>query len=373
VANWNDDMYDTTASTDAGSALYFYAIIVVGNWMLLNLFIAILIQGFAEQKATQLAENLQRMQEQFLATLGGLSQQQLATQMQTLFAKMDKDNSGVIDKRELQKMLEDLEVRLTEKELTQLFRKYDQDGSGEIDFSEFLSLIKDLLQKAEAAVHGGQNDASIDVDQIANMTNDAEVFQEAQKLHEEQQRNKVDHVPVEAVPKSLFILSENNPIRVACKKLVEWKWFDRYILVCILISCVSLGYENPGISEVSPTGMALKDIDLFLNLSFITECVADSDRRLRGTERRSVGAQDFPYLPHPPRPTPSSHYRTRKGAQDFGQHHPECHQTRPQHARYRHRHLRALRHLGHAAPLGQDVDVLGSPPIPQGRLQGARR
>mmetsp|Transcript_31531 Transcript_31531/g.76314 ORF Transcript_31531/g.76314 Transcript_31531/m.76314 type:complete len:1933 (-) Transcript_31531:88-5886(-) len=273
VANWNDDMYDTVASTDPGAALYFYTIIVVGNWMLLNLFIAILIQGFAEQKATQLAENLQRMQEQFLSTLGGLTQAELATQMQALFAKMDKDNSGVIDKRELQKMLEDLEVRLTEKELTQLFRKYDQDGSGEIDFSEFLSLIKDLLQKAEAAVNGGPGDTQDEGQGGTAKINDQAAFEEAQKLHEEQQRNKADHVPVEAVPKSCFVLDEKNPLRVACKWLVELKWFDRYILGCILLSCVSLAYENPGISDVSPTGLALRDIDLFLNSSFILECV----------------------------------------------------------------------------------------------------
>lgn len=53
TANWNDDLYDVVASTGPASSIYFYAVIVIGNWMLLNLFIAILIQGFAEQKAVR--------------------------------------------------------------------------------------------------------------------------------------------------------------------------------------------------------------------------------------------------------------------------------------------------------------------------------
>ena len=70
--------------------------------------------------------------------------------MYALFEEMDADGSEVIDKRELQMLLESLDVQLPQKEIIMLFRKYDTDGSGEIDFDEFLALIKDLVMRAKA-------------------------------------------------------------------------------------------------------------------------------------------------------------------------------------------------------------------------------
>ena len=146
-ANWNDNLYAAASSIDASVCLYFYAIIIVGNWMLLNLFIAILIGGFAEQKATQLEENMSRMTRQLYERLGNLDDQTLAEQMHAIFVETDMDRSGVIEKLELAATLESLDCKLTGKELSQLFRKYDEDGSGEIDFPEFLELIRDLVNR----------------------------------------------------------------------------------------------------------------------------------------------------------------------------------------------------------------------------------
>eukprot|EP00961_Rhodomonas_salina_P295321 3935353-Rhodomonas_salina.1 len=44
LSNWNDSMYQAVASIGPQVAFFYYAIIVLGTWMLLNVFIAILIQ-----------------------------------------------------------------------------------------------------------------------------------------------------------------------------------------------------------------------------------------------------------------------------------------------------------------------------------------
>lgn len=49
LANWNDVRVEAIATTGYALNLYFALLIIVGNWMLLNLFIAIIVQGFAEQ------------------------------------------------------------------------------------------------------------------------------------------------------------------------------------------------------------------------------------------------------------------------------------------------------------------------------------
>jgi hypothetical protein len=72
LSNWPDVLYGAVATNGSGSGLYFYILITVGNWILLSLFIAILIQGFAEQKAIQLQQNLLKMQEEILKKLGGI-------------------------------------------------------------------------------------------------------------------------------------------------------------------------------------------------------------------------------------------------------------------------------------------------------------
>lgn len=55
MANWNDDFYDVYASSVLGTQkavafLYFALLILLGNWMLLNLFVAILLQEFFMMK-----------------------------------------------------------------------------------------------------------------------------------------------------------------------------------------------------------------------------------------------------------------------------------------------------------------------------------
>ena len=61
TANWNDDLYDAAASNGVTSALFFYAIIVIGNWMLLNMFIAIIIQRFAQQRTQAVDAQMKNM------------------------------------------------------------------------------------------------------------------------------------------------------------------------------------------------------------------------------------------------------------------------------------------------------------------------
>ena len=69
---------------ESRSSLYFYVNIVVGNWILLNLFIAILIGKFSEQRAAALDENLDIMEKRLLEKLGDLSSDDLAANMQKL-------------------------------------------------------------------------------------------------------------------------------------------------------------------------------------------------------------------------------------------------------------------------------------------------
>lgn len=45
--NWNAVMYDGMRATNAGAALYFLFIVIIGNYVVLNLFLAILLEQFS--------------------------------------------------------------------------------------------------------------------------------------------------------------------------------------------------------------------------------------------------------------------------------------------------------------------------------------
>jgi voltage-dependent calcium channel L type alpha-1D len=45
--NWNTVMYDGMRATNAGAALYFLFIVIIGNYVVLNLFLAILLEQFS--------------------------------------------------------------------------------------------------------------------------------------------------------------------------------------------------------------------------------------------------------------------------------------------------------------------------------------
>jgi len=149
-ANWNDDLYDVMGSTSSAVySLYFYFNIILGNWVLLNLFIAILIGKFSEQRKEALEDNLHMMQERLLEKLGDLNDKDLAANIQGLFNEIDLDGSGEIDKYEFNEALLKLGVTLKPRDLDNLVKEVDEDGSGTISFEEFMSMIKSLLQKAK--------------------------------------------------------------------------------------------------------------------------------------------------------------------------------------------------------------------------------
>lgn len=72
---------------------------------------------------------------------------------------------------------------------------------------------------------------------------------------------------------SLVVLSESNPLRVACYKIAFHWTFEALIIVLILISCVTLGMETPNLKD----GDSLKDtldlMNLIFTIIFTFECV----------------------------------------------------------------------------------------------------
>jgi len=64
---WNDNLYDVVGSTDVWNGLFFFALIVCGNWILSSLFVGILITNMNQKRDAAFRDNLLQMSERLLA------------------------------------------------------------------------------------------------------------------------------------------------------------------------------------------------------------------------------------------------------------------------------------------------------------------
>jgi ABC-type transport system involved in cytochrome bd biosynthesis fused ATPase/permease subunit len=196
-SNWNSQAYNSTFNNGKLLYLFYMAWIVLGNWMLLNLFVAILIQGFAEEKKKKSESQRTQFAKKIMEKLGGTSENQLSQQMYQLFQKVDKDGSGLVDIGEMEVLLKECEVVMEAKELIALFAKYDSDGSGEISFNEFFSMIQELIdtareEMAREAEESGEGGAA--PRNMITMTKEdmKKAVEEAEKLAQEAERIKAE-------------------------------------------------------------------------------------------------------------------------------------------------------------------------------------
>jgi hypothetical protein len=279
TANWNDNMHDAAAARgrappyptapNRAAALYFYVIIIVGNYVLLNMFIAIIIQKFAEQRLEAVDAGLKKMKQNFIDKFGTMTRDEFTETLMSMFRAADADGSGLIEKRELQDILrKDVNLDLPEREFTRLYKKYDEDGSGEIDVQEFVSMMNELLQEAKNQL--GQ----VPTKQWNDMTPRTQELKDSKRIEAFQDKLEAEIKAAEQVViYSLYCLAPTNPLRAACTALTTNVWFDRLVLFCIGYSSVTLALDAPLMSNTDPMRNFLSVSDYIMNAVFIVECV----------------------------------------------------------------------------------------------------
>ena len=58
-----------------------------------------------------------------------------------------------------------------------------------------------------------------------------------------------------------------------CRFVIDWKWFDRGVLMAIAISSIALAIDRPEIGNGSPERYVLRTLELVLNGVFLAEAV----------------------------------------------------------------------------------------------------
>uniref|UniRef100_A0A8C2J522 Calcium channel, voltage-dependent, T type, alpha 1H subunit a n=1 Tax=Cyprinus carpio TaxID=7962 RepID=A0A8C2J522_CYPCA len=245
--DWNVVLYNGMASTTPWAALYFVALMTFGNYVLFNLLVAILVEGFQ-------AETLQHLTRMIYFSL--LSQ--TSPRRSPCHPRGSGSNWG--SRRSSWNSLgraPSLKRKDTSGERESLLS-----GEGRGSFED-----EDLEGEKLASISGGslQHPSSLDIPELPQTPS----FSSLGDYHDCNGRSL--HLPTDLStnlskqdsirtfeaykPKwckdhedwSLYLFSPQNRFRMMCQRLISHKMFDHIVLVFIFLNCITIALERPTI------------------------------------------------------------------------------------------------------------------------------
>ncbi|NXT65783.1 CAC1S protein, partial [Chaetops frenatus] len=207
--DWNSIMYDGIMAYGGPSfpgmlvCIYFIILFVCGNYILLNVFLAIAVDNLAEAESLTLAQKAKAEER-----------------------KRRKMSRGYPEKSEEEKQT--------------LAKKLEQKAKGEgipttakLKVDEFESNVNEIKDPYPSADFPGDDEE--DEPEIP-------LSPRPRPLAELQLKEKAVPMPEAS---SFFIFSPTNKFRVLCHRTVNATWFTNFILLFILLSSISLAAEDP--------------------------------------------------------------------------------------------------------------------------------
>ncbi|KAM9369325.1 voltage-dependent L-type calcium channel subunit alpha-1S [Phaethornis superciliosus] len=207
--DWNSIMYDGIMAYGGPSfpgmlvCIYFIILFVCGNYILLNVFLAIAVDNLAEAESLTLAQKAKAEER-----------------------KRRKMSRGYPEKSEEEKQI--------------LAKKLEQKTKGEgipttakLKVDEFESNVNEIKDPYPSADFPGDDEE--DEPEIP-------LSPRPRPLAELQLKEKAVPMPEAS---SFFIFSPTNKFRMLCHRTVNATWFTNFILLFILLSSISLAAEDP--------------------------------------------------------------------------------------------------------------------------------
>ncbi|XP_055454049.1 voltage-dependent L-type calcium channel subunit alpha-1S [Psammomys obesus] len=210
--------------------IYFIILFVCGNYILLNVFLAIAVDNLAEAESLTSAQKAKAEER-----------------------KRRKMSKGLPDKSEEEKSI--------------MAKKLEQKSKGEgipttakLKIDEFESNVNEVKDPYPSADFPGDDEE--DEPEIP-------VSPRPRPLAELQLKEKAVPIPEAS---SFFIFSPTNKIRVLCHRIVNATWFTNFILLFILLSSAALAAEDP-IRADSMRNQILEYFDYVFTAVFTVEIV----------------------------------------------------------------------------------------------------
>ena len=235
---------------------YFLAWIILGNFVLFNLFISVLLQSFGEggeEDEDDLTDD-EKVERMFNLPDYLLSIKESAKNKHSL-EKLKRRNQAI-----------DAEVFNANTKSSQIqnsISKSQFPGGANMNSR---SIINNSETKEYESEDNNEEEEVEELDEADNnkiLTKVEKSMKEWQKVNKLFRKNECEN--------SLYILAQTNKYRIFCMKLIMNKWFDRFILIIILLSTARL------IADTFVKGyffvFAFEIVDAIFNIIFLLEAV----------------------------------------------------------------------------------------------------
>ncbi|XP_041984282.1 muscle calcium channel subunit alpha-1-like isoform X2 [Aricia agestis] len=250
--DWNVVMYNgINAYGGVGTpgmlaSIYFIIIFICGNYILLNVFLAIAVDNLGDAEEMDAQEIIKEQEDAEKAAEAGNP-------------KLDEEGEG-----------EDEYGNEEEYSNDESDKEYEETGS-ELEAEENEQDDTDDAKNALVAANKKQN-GNGDVNKYETsdgLKRQATISARPRRLSEIEVKTQEKPIPDAS---SFFIFSKTNPFRVMCYNIQNHSWFKNMILLCILASSLMLAMEDPvGSKETEMRSEILRKVDYFFTAVFTLE------------------------------------------------------------------------------------------------------
>ncbi|CAG5037441.1 unnamed protein product [Parnassius apollo] len=226
------------------ASIYFIVIFICGNYILLNVFLAIAVDNLGDAEEM---EEIQKAKEEAENPEAGNPQ-------------LDEDRGETEDEYVNEEEGYSSEGSENEYEETGSEEEVDEQDEQE---SEERNNVNEVLVNNDIKQNG-----DIKKEEPQSMKRQPTVSARPRRLSEVEIKSQEKPIPEGS---SFFIFSKNNWFRVTCYRVQNNSWFKNLILLCILASSLMLAMEEP--VPTGGTNEILRKIDYFFTTVFTIELV----------------------------------------------------------------------------------------------------
>ena len=251
LENWQQIMFNCFRSQANKfiSVLYLFSWIFVGNYILLNLFLAILLDGFGNLEDEQIIDEIEDDSENFEKI-----KQQNIENMQKKVELMNKKNN-LNNNYPMTKY--DNSNKIFPIDSPKIFER----SSSLIITNKSTMKITSLSQMNQFHNEDNLTNISVDLDEF----NNSGFFTVTEKVFKYFEDNECQD--------SFFYFSTENYFRRKCYRIVKYPKFDTFILIMIIISSIKLALDTYITNPKSLISTVSNKFDLFFTIVFTIEAL----------------------------------------------------------------------------------------------------
>ncbi|DAZ94512.1 TPA: hypothetical protein N0F65_011865 [Lagenidium giganteum] len=324
--NWNNILYDGVRGNGFGAAAYFFSLVIMGNFILMNLFLALLLDNFStteedpKEKEDDMKNLARRMATMKVVPINDVSEKKLsapnsafdvrrgsrAVTMSTLHENGDADDADDAMAKQvtnLDDLMKEMPVSKTKRLLVPTLnigsqRRLDLGVSvgapsstpNELALTpNTATLLKgnmiavETIEPSDDTAKTDREDYSTGVplkDQVV-MSNskwswvmrklEPVVAKVCKVIGISNEDEDTDDSRLPEKGRSLYIFSSQNRIRQFCFTVVRHSLFDSFILVLITLSSLSLALDNPLRDPHADFAVFLRAMDSVFTVIFLVE------------------------------------------------------------------------------------------------------